>query len=73
MKVKIRTRKAKPFQTEDGEVEYFWYDAVCSDDNLLFQFGSRDGGHTVGDELNLELVKYERKDGKFGWKELSEE
>jgi len=73
IKVLIKKHKAKPFQTEDGEVEYHWYDAVRLSDNLLFQFGSRDGGHAVGEEKELDLVKYERGDGKFGWKELTEE
>jgi len=72
MKVTIKKHKVKPFPTEEGEVEYHWYDAVTSDTNRLINFGSRDGGHSVGEELDLDIVVYTRNDVKDGWKELTE-
>jgi len=74
MKVRIIKRKDGSFQGSDGEnVGYYWYDAVRLEDNMLIQFGSREGGHEEKTEKDLNVVKYERADGKTGYKELSEE
>lgn len=73
MKLKIKKRKDGSFQGSDGEnVTYFWYDAVDLENNMLIQFGSREGGHEEGAELELEVVRYERADGRTGYKELGE-
>lgn len=74
MKVKILKRKDGGFQGNDGEnVIYYWYDAVRISDDMLIQFGSREGGHEEGSEKDLNIVKYERKDGKTGYKEINED
>jgi len=73
MKIKILKRKDGSFQGSDGEhVNYFWYDAVRVEDQTLIQFGSREGGHEAGETKDLEVVRYERADGRTGYKELGE-
>jgi len=68
MKVKILKSKSKPFPGDQGnDIPYFWYDAVRLDTETKFQFGSRDGGHDIGSEYDLEIYKSEDS-GK--WKEV---
>jgi len=71
MRLKILKRKLGNFQGDDGEhIDYYWYDAVRKEDDMLIQFGSREGGHEPNTEHELNVVRYERKDGKMGYKEL---
>jgi len=71
MKLRIISKKSKPFQSDDGEaITYHWYKAVRTSDDMLIEFGSMDGSHEVGGELELDVVKVERADGKAGYKEL---
>lgn len=73
MQVKIKKVTPKKFTGDDGEMrDYFWYEAIRPSDSFLFQFGSVEGGHAVGAELDLEIVKYIQKNGKEGYKELVE-
>lgn len=72
MKVRIKSKKAKPFKNNDGDqMDYFWYKAIRIEDDMLIEFGSTDGGHETDAELDLEIVKTERADGKTGYKELA--
>lgn len=71
MIVKIVARKQSNFLGNDGEpVEYYWYTAVRGSDQVKFQFGSRDGSHEEGTEVDLELEKREQNNGKVGWREI---
>jgi len=73
MKLKIIKRKDGSFQGSDGEqVNYFWYDGIRLSDDTLIQFGSREGGHAEGETMDLEVVRYEKKDGSIGYKEVAE-
>jgi len=73
MKLKIIKRKDGSFEGSDGvPVNYFWYDGIRISDDTLIQFGSREGGHVEGETMELEVVRYERKNGSFGYKEVSE-
>lgn len=71
MKVRILSRKAKPFKGTDGdEVMYFWYDAVREEDGVHFQFGSvRD--HEPAESCDLEIQKSESKSGRVFYKEVA--
>jgi len=76
MVVKITEMKARPFQTDEGEMlEYFWYKAIRLADQVSFQFGSMNGGHGVGEELDLEIEKTEAVNKKgevvFRYKETA--
>lgn len=73
MKLKIKDKKAKPFQGDDGEtLEYFWYKAERSEDQVVIRFGSMNGAYEAGKEYDLPNVeKYEMEDGRIGYKEVS--
>lgn len=63
MKLKIKDFKVSPFTGDEGErVEYFWYRAVRESDGVTIRFGSMDGTHEAGDEVDLDIEKYERTD-----------
>jgi len=71
MKLKIKDIKPKPFTSDDGEtINYYWYKAERLSDNVTFQFGSLNGEHAIGENLDLEIEKTEKADGKFGYKEV---
>lgn len=74
MTLKILKRKDGSFQGNDGEhVAYYWYKAVRTSDETLIEFGSREGEHEEGTTKDLNVVRYERGDGKMAWKELAED
>lgn len=74
MKVILKSRKASPFTNDDGEeMQYFWYKAERLSDNVTIRFGSQEGGHVLDEELDLDIEKYERDNGKIGYKETKEE
>lgn len=55
---------------EGGEkIPYFWYTAIRKNDQVEFQFGSKNDHYEEGDELELPLVKSEGRDGRPRWKE----
>ena len=61
MKLILKEVNARPFKGDDGEVrEYFWYKALRQEDNVTLQFGSVDGDHLLGVELELNVEKSER-------------
>jgi len=61
MKVILKEVNARPFKGDDGEVrEYFWYKALRPADEVTFQFGSVDGDHLLGVEVDLNIEKSER-------------
>lgn len=71
LEVTIKSVKAKPFTNDDGDVmDYYWYRAERSSDQVSFQFGSQYGDHPIGEAVTLELEKYEKANGKIGYKEL---
>lgn len=73
MKITIKSVKPKPFTNDDGEqMDYYWYRAERSNDMVTFQFGSTDGNHPIGEELDLDIEKYEKSNGKIGYKEIIE-
>ena len=76
MQIKILSVKAKPFQTDDGQRDYFWYRGERIEDGVTLQFGSKEGEHELGKVLDLNLEKTEGVDqrGKrvFRYKEISE-
>jgi len=70
MKLQIRKKTEKPFKGDDNlEHEYFWYTAI-GEDGLAISFGSSDGGHEVGERGDFLLEKFDRRDGKVGYREL---
>lgn len=70
MKLTIRKKVEKPFKGDDGEERgYFWYTAIA-EDGFALSFGSSDGGHEVGDKGDFLLEKYDRRDGKPGFREV---
>lgn len=72
MKVVITKKTDKPFKGEDGElVEYFWYSATTSD-NLRLQFGSPNNKYEIGQEYEINIGKYEKANGKIGYKEFKD-
>jgi hypothetical protein len=72
MKLKIlKESKNKPFKTDEGdEMNYFW--TTCErEDGVQIQIGSiNDFTASVGQVLDLNIVKVERRDGKVGYKEV---
>jgi len=71
MKLKITRRKDGSFDGSDGErVPYFWYKAVRPD-GVTLEFGSKNDSYSEGDELELDIEKTERANGKFGYKEVA--
>jgi len=70
MKVKILSVKAKPFKNNDGDMmDYFWYTALRLADDVQIQFGSQVEGYEG--EKDLPIVKLERANNKFGYKDES--
>lgn len=71
MLVKIKDVKPSKFTGRTGEeVEYYWYRALRVSDNANFRFGSREGGHEVGEEVDLNIEKYELPSGQMMYKEI---
>lgn len=69
MKIKILARKDKPFKNAQGEMmDYYWYDAVRGEDNVVFQFGSS-RQYDPGYEGTLDIVKVENRLGRIMYKE----
>jgi hypothetical protein len=69
--LKILKRKDGSFQGDSGEpVSYFWYKAERLSDGMTIEFGSREGGHEEGTEIETELEKFERPGGRIGYKEI---
>lgn len=74
MKIKITKKKDSPFTNSDGDtMDYFWYNAERLSDGVNFRFGSQNGQHKVDEEVDLEIEKYERENGKIAYKELRED
>jgi len=70
MKLKIISMKAKPFKGTDGEqVEYYWYKALRSEDDVTIEFGTTRGEHEIGADVELNIERMERAGGKFGYRE----
>lgn len=69
MRVKIISRKAKPFTAKNGdEMDYYWYDAVRAGDGVTIQFGSsRD--YDLGHDDDLNIIKVENRLGRIMYKE----
>lgn len=73
MKLTIKSVKVKPFTNDDGEqMNYYWYRAERAYDQVTFQFGSTYENHPIGEELDLDIEKYEKSNGKIGYKEIRE-
>jgi len=72
IKLTITKKKDGSFDPKDGgeKVVYFWYNAERDSDGVNFQFGSKDGSYEVGDDLELELEKYETSNGRIAWREV---
>jgi len=73
MKINITKVKDGSFPGEDGQgvIKYFWHKAQRFDSEgtpIAFEFGSPEE-HAVG-ECDLELEKYEKKNGQMGWREV---
>jgi len=73
MKVQIVAKKDGSFQNSEGvTVKFYWYTAnrtLPDGTKIRFQFGSKNGEYQRGDELDLNLYKEERSDGRLMWKE----
>jgi len=68
----ILDKKLKPFKTEEGEMrDYYWYKGERKDNEVSIRFGSTNPDHEIGDEIEIDIEKFERKDGKFGYKEIN--
>lgn len=69
----LRDSKDGSFQGEEGEkVIYFWTKARRISDAVTIEFGGK-LPHKKGEELELDLEKTERENGKgFRYKEISE-
>jgi len=74
MLLKIKSQKAAPFKNSDGDtIEYFWYKAIRLNDNVAIEFGSKSDAYEDGEEYEINVEKYERPNGKFGYKEVAGE
>jgi len=71
LKVKILDKSSKPFTGGDGEErDYFWYKMERQDNQVTIRVGSVDGKHEVDEVKDLNIEKYERNDGKMGYREI---
>jgi len=71
MRYEILKQDIKPFTTDEGEqMDYYWYKAIREHDEVTIRFGSTNGDYSVGDSYEIDLEKYERKDGNTGYKEV---
>jgi len=71
MKVKIIEGVSKPFKGDDNvERDYTWYKALRLSDGVTIRFGSMEADHELDTELDLNIEKYERRDGTIGYKEI---
>jgi len=69
LNLNITEKKAKPFAGNDGkEMDYFWYKGEKKD-GLTISFGSIDGSHEIGDNVDVDLEKTEKSNGGFVYKE----
>lgn len=76
MIVIVKKVKESPFEkvVDFGTVSvpYFWYTALRKADGITFQFGS--GGSPeywnleIGKEIDLPVIKIERKDGSYAYR-----
>lgn len=75
MIVLITKVKARPFDGDDGEkIPYFWTKATRKSDGVTIEFGGRvDHTEDLDKELDLDIEKTERANGKFGYKEILED
>lgn len=70
MKLKIERVKPAPFRGSDGtDVDYYWYKATRESDGVTIEFGSWKK-YDVGSVVEVLIEKYERRDGKVGYKEV---
>lgn len=73
MKLKIKSKQSKPFIGNTGEeINYTWYRAIRLADNVNFQFGSSIGNHPLEVELDLNVQKFLKDNGKISFKEVIE-
>lgn len=71
LKLAITEKKPKPFiGKDDQEYDYFWYKGDRQEDGVTIQFGSINGKYEVGQLVDVSLEKFERRDGKIGYKEV---
>jgi len=69
MKIRIIKVTDGSFKGSEGEsIPYFYFQAVRLSDEVNFEFGST-VEHSEG-EFDLNLVKYEKKNGRIAWKEV---
>jgi len=69
-KYKIIAEKKKPFTSSEGEqINYYWTKAVRLDDEMEIEFGTTVGGRELGSVHDLFVTKYEKANGKFGYRE----
>jgi len=71
MKIKIIKKRPGDFQGRDGEtVEYYWYKAIRSSDEVTIEFGSKDGGLKFDQEIDINIEKSEDPRGGFRYKHV---
>lgn len=60
----------KPFKSSEGEmIDYFWYKAVRISDKINIDFGSTASHEVSETPISLEVIKVEKADGSFRYKE----
>jgi len=71
MLLKIKDVKRSDFKGRTGEeIEYYWYRALRVEDKTNIRFGSKNGDHETGEELDLNVEKYELPSGQTMYKEV---
>jgi len=71
MLLKIKDGKRSDFKGRTGEqIEYYWYRALRVEDKTNIRFGSKNGDHEAGEELDLNVEKYELPSGQTMYKEV---
>lgn len=74
MKLKIVKVKNGDFEGDGGElIEYRWVKAERLSDGVTIEFGTRRTDHVEGTEVDLDIEKTEKPNGKgFKYKEIVE-
>jgi len=71
MKLKISEKKDGSFVGREGTpIPYFWYKATRESDGAEIRFGSKEGTHEAGQDLELNIEKVEFANGSVGYKEV---
>lgn len=71
MLLKIKDVRESKFNGRTGEeVTYYWYRATRLSDKCNIRFGSKNGEYESGDEVDLNVEKFELPSGQVMYKEV---